>query len=414
MSTNDPNDRFALPPLAGLFGDESAPTPVEDEPVDETLPPEAPYFAVAVDAEDPVHEDPLPSDPAPEEPAEAEPEESPVDEIEPSEIEPSDEESDLAPAGLLGIAQALEVVEQLSASESDAPATEAEPVDAGAAQADALVFATAASDLAGERPTFGIPEYEVPAEAAALFSAPAADDDELLPHFLRADAAAATLDDTTGLAPPTEAVQMREVDKSKPGVARTLAEIPVLLIVAAVIAFLVKSFLAQAYYIPSGSMLPQLQIDDRVVVSKLAYKTHDPRRGDIIVFDDPRTGNQTTETTERTGVSKWVRKIGEGVGVIQPSTDEFIKRVIGLPGDTVEAHDGDVYINGQKLVEPYLPEGVTTSDFSPQKVDPGRLWVMGDNRSGSADSRVFGQIRTSTIVGRAVVKVWPFSHISFL
>lgn len=414
MSTNDPNDRFALPPLAGLFGEEPDPAPAAEEPIDDILPPETPYFAVAVDAEDPVHEDPLPSDPAPDEPAETEPEEAPVDEVEPSEVEPSEEESELAPAGMLGIAQALEVVEQLSAAESVAPVTTDEPTDSSAADADALVFATAASDLSSERPTFGIPEMEVPAEAAALFSAPADDDDELLPHFLRADAAAATLEDNAGWAPPTEAVAMREADKGKPGVARTLAEIPVLLIVAAVIAFLVKSFLAQAYYIPSGSMLPQLQIDDRVVVSKLAYKTHDPRRGDIIVFDDPRTGNQTTEATERTGASKWVRKIGEGVGVIQPSTDEFIKRVIGLPGDTVEAHDGDVYINGQKLVEPYLPEGVTTSDFSPQKIDPGRLWVMGDNRSGSADSRVFGQIRSSTIVGRAVVKVWPFSHISFL
>ena len=73
-----------------------------------------------------------------------------------------------------------------------------------------------------------------------------------------------------------------------------------------------------------------------------------------------------------------------------------------------------MYINGHQLQEPYLPSGVTTSDFPEQTVAAGQLWVMGDNRSGSADSRVFGQIKIDTIVGRAVVKVWPFSHISFL
>lgn len=402
MSTNDPqNDRFALPPLAGLFGDDPVAVPVaEDEATeapsgDPLLPPLEPEPFTIDD------------DPEPEEPASSEPEEAVADEVEPSETE-------AAPAGI-GIAQALEVVEQLSPSEptTAAPSFAIDPdPEPNVEAADERVFATAASDM-GERPTFGIAEREVPAEAAALFENEPLPD-ELLPHFLLADAATTALDDAPSFALTDRAVEMKPIEKPKPTVARTLAEIPVLLIVAAVIAFLVKSFLAQAYYIPSGSMLPQLQIDDRVVVSKVAYKTHDPRRGDIIVFDDPRTGNATTETTERTGVSKWLRKIGEGVGVIQPSTDEFIKRVIGLPGDTVEAHDGDVYVNGDKLVEPYLPDGVTTSDFAAQKIEPGRLWVMGDNRSGSADSRVFGQIRKSTIVGRAMVKVWPFSHISFL
>jgi signal peptidase I len=156
-------------------------------------------------------------------------------------------------------------------------------------------------------------------------------------------------------------------------------------------------------------MLPQLQIDDRVVVSKLAYKVHDPRRGDIVVFDDPRPGAADKKTDE--GI---FRKIGEGIGIVQPSTDEFIKRVIGLPGETVEGKDGHVYINGHKLIEPYLKDTVVTSAFDKQTVKSGHLWVMGDNRTESADSRFFGQVKIDTIVGRALVKVWPADNVSFL
>ncbi|HUR76770.1 MAG TPA: signal peptidase I [Acidimicrobiales bacterium] len=198
-------------------------------------------------------------------------------------------------------------------------------------------------------------------------------------------------------------------EQRQASIARALLEIPILLFVAALIAFLVKSFLAQAYYIPSGSMLPQLRIDDRVVVSKLSYKLHDPRRGDIVVFDDPRRDEANDDDEPN-----FLRKIGEGIGIVQPSTDEFIKRVVGLPGDTVEGHDGHVYINGHLLVEPYLKNDVVTSDFPKETVKSGRLWVMGDNRTGSADSRFFGQIDTDTIVGRALVTVWPFGHVEFL
>jgi signal peptidase I len=201
----------------------------------------------------------------------------------------------------------------------------------------------------------------------------------------------------------------------RPSAARTLAEIPILLVIAALIAFGVKSLLAQAFYIPSESMVPQLQVNDRVVVSKLAYKTHEPRRGDIIVFDDPNPARGgVIETERRTGLNRLLNSIGEAVGLVQPSTDEFIKRVIALPGETVEGRDGHVYINGKQLFEPYLEPSVSTSDFLPVKVEPGRLWVMGDNRNGSADSRVFGTVLKSTIVGRAVLKVWPPSSISFL
>ena len=219
-----------------------------------------------------------------------------------------------------------------------------------------------------------------------------------------------------GAKPPAELKPFAQ--HKPPSAARTLRELPILLVIAGIIAFVVRTFVAQAFYIPSGSMLPQLQILDRVVVSKLAYKVHDPRRGDIIVFDNPYPKAADQHAGDN-GVQKALRAVGEGIGVIQPSTDEFIKRVIGLPGETVEGRtgpdgQGHVYINGRLLVEPYLKPSVFTSSFAPVIVPPGHLWVMGDNRTNSGDSRVFGTISEKHVVGRALFRVWPLGHISFL
>lgn len=195
-----------------------------------------------------------------------------------------------------------------------------------------------------------------------------------------------------------------------------LREIPLLIVVAIVVAVLVKNFVAQAFWIPSGSMEPQLQINDRVVVSKLAYDFHSPHRGDIIVFLAPPSQQPYQPPDHSATVVRWVRDLGEAVGVVTPSTEDYIKRVIGLPGDVVEARGGHVYINNRRLVEPYLPRGDVTADFGPVVVPPDRLWVLGDNRGNSCDSRCFpeGAIKESTVIGRAVFRVWPFDHISFL
>ena len=190
---------------------------------------------------------------------------------------------------------------------------------------------------------------------------------------------------------------------------RTLRELPVLFIVALCIAFVVKTFLAQAFYIPSGSMEEQLQVNDRVVVSKLAYKFHEPRRGDIVVFDRPSRG--FTPAPKSTNPVRWVL---ERIGVVQPSTEEFIKRVVALPGETVEGKDNRVYVNGRPLVEPYLADGMVTLPFPASTVPKGHLWVMGDNRGNSSDSRFFGTIEQDTVVGRAVIRVWPLADASFL
>ncbi|MBU6328382.1 MAG: signal peptidase I [Acidobacteria bacterium] len=164
------------------------------------------------------------------------------------------------------------------------------------------------------------------------------------------------------------------------------------------LALVVKVFLLQAFYIPSPSMYPTLKNGDRVLVNKLSYKLHDVNRGDIVVFERPAS---------------------EADSMIP----DLIKRVIGLPGDAVAFSDGHVFINGNQLAEPYLPAGVTTtSEFAPNHctleapcvVPRGDVWVMGDNRSDSKDSRYFGPIPESSIVGRAFVVVWPLSRLSGL
>lgn len=201
---------------------------------------------------------------------------------------------------------------------------------------------------------------------------------------------------------------------------RTAREIPLLLAFAALIAFLLKTLVAQAFYIPSESMLGQLEVNDRVVVSKIAYRLHPPRRGDIVVFDCPKSACrlQKPEPSPGKGLKararRVLRDVGEGIGVVQPSTEEFIKRVVALPGETVEGKEGRIFVNGRRLIEPYLIAGTTTSTFAAVTVPAGRLWVMGDNRGNSSDSRVFGPITRSSVVGRTVFKVWPLGSASFL
>ncbi len=130
-----------------------------------------------------------------------------------------------------------------------------------------------------------------------------------------------------------------------------LRELAVLLVSALVIAVGVKTFVAQAFYIPSGSMLPQLEVGDRIVVSKLAYRLHEPRRGDVVVFDSP-----TPRPKQEPGiVIRLLQGLGQAVGVSAPSTDEFVKRVVGLPGETVEAHGGRVFVNGASWSSPISP-----------------------------------------------------------
>jgi signal peptidase I len=194
---------------------------------------------------------------------------------------------------------------------------------------------------------------------------------------------------------------------------RAVVETVLLVGLAIIIAIVLRAFVAQAFRIPSASMEPQLMIGDRVVVSRLAYRVHDPRRGDIIVFDCPPAAGCPDDSHDALPV-RAAKALGEALLIRQPDVEEFIKRVIGLPGDVVEGHDGFVFVNGTLLVEPYLPKGTITSDFGPITVEKDKLWVMGDNRGNSGDSRVFGQIEQDTIVGRAMLRVWPPGRLAFL
>ncbi|MEO7555957.1 MAG: signal peptidase I [Acidimicrobiales bacterium] len=191
---------------------------------------------------------------------------------------------------------------------------------------------------------------------------------------------------------------------------RGLVELAILVAIAASLAFVLKSFVAQAYSIPSESMEPQLEVGDRVVVSKVAYALHDPNRGDIVVFASP----ERRAPSDDNPVVGFFNDVAEGVGLKPPDDDVLIKRVIALPGETVAGHDGHVFIDGRELVEPYLPSTEVTEDFPSTLVPDDRVWVMGDNRDNSRDSHIFGPVAESAIVGRAIAKVWPPLSTSFL
>jgi signal peptidase I len=188
-------------------------------------------------------------------------------------------------------------------------------------------------------------------------------------------------------------------------------ELPLLLLAAIVVTLIVKALLAQAFYIPSASMEPQLHVNDRVVVSRTAYHLHDPNRGDIVVFPSPLAGPDHHNL-----VGRVVDDVLDALAIGDRGEDEWIKRVVGLPGEVVEARDGVVLIDGQVLSEPYLPADVRTEDFGPIEVPEGRVFVMGDNRGDSHDSRFsdVGTIEIDKIVGRAIARVWPPQRTAFL
>jgi signal peptidase I len=155
---------------------------------------------------------------------------------------------------------------------------------------------------------------------------------------------------------------------------------------SAVLAFGIRTFVAEARYIPSESMLPTLQINDRLIIDKVGYLFKSPQRGDIVVF-------APTPELEK-----------------QKYTDAFIKRVIGLPGETVEVRNEQVLINNQPLKEDYLNKK-PQYQFGPVKVAEGEYLVLGDNRNNSYDSHYWGSVPREKIIGRAVVRFWPINRV---
>jgi signal peptidase I len=205
-------------------------------------------------------------------------------------------------------------------------------------------------------------------------------------------------------------------------------ELPVLLLIALVLAVLIKTFLVQAFFIPSSSMEKTLHgcpgcSGDRVLVNKLTYRFRDPKPGEIVVFRGPESWAPEVHIEVPSNIlRRGVRAVGQVIGIAQPNEKDFIKRVIAVGGQTVQCCDpqGRVRVDGQPLDEPYIyrdgQEDPRLSQFGPIRVPAGRLWVMGDHRNASADSRAhiadadLGTISVHDVVGKAFTVVWPPSR----
>lgn len=185
-----------------------------------------------------------------------------------------------------------------------------------------------------------------------------------------------------------------------------LSELPFLLLAALVVAVVIKTFIIQPFYIPSGSMIPTLLIDDRVMVSKISYIIGEPERGDVIVFENPYAPDIEESFPEAV-----VRSTLEALGIRTSANDDLIKRIVGLGGETVEVSDNRVLIGGVPLDEPYLQTGVAMGDFGPRTLAPDELFMMGDNRNESSDGRVFGPIPADDVIGKAVFRIWPLDRL---
>jgi len=198
-----------------------------------------------------------------------------------------------------------------------------------------------------------------------------------------------------------------------------LREFPILVIVALAVSLVIKSFLVQFFYIPSGSMENTLQINDRVAVNKIPFISKSIDRGDVVVFRDPSNWLPEPYADNQ---NKVIAKIKEGlvlVGVLpNPAKQYLVKRVIGIAGDNVVGKDGVVTINGKETAEPYIFAGNKPSELDFNVTVPkGKIWVMGDHRGASADSRYHqddvnnGFVPESKVTGRVVGIIWPIKNI---
>jgi signal peptidase I len=203
-----------------------------------------------------------------------------------------------------------------------------------------------------------------------------------------------------------------------------LKELPVLVVVALVVSLLIKTFLVQFFYIPSGSMENTLQVKDRVAVNKLPFLSKNISRGDVVVFRDP--GNWLPEITDYT-TNQYVAKAKSAlvaVGVLpNPAKQYLVKRVVGVAGDHIVCctKSGNLTINDVEVIEPYIFAGNKPSEMKFDVTVPkGKLWVMGDHRGASADSRYHqddinkGFVPLSRVTGRVVAVIWPFKNITYV
>jgi len=187
----------------------------------------------------------------------------------------------------------------------------------------------------------------------------------------------------------TTSLDKESTKTSQPSPENPWIEAAKTIVTAAILAFGIRTFVAEARYIPSSSMEPTLLINDRLIIEKISYHLHDPKRGDIVVF------NPTKALQERN------------------FKDAFIKRVIGLPGDTIQVKNGIVYVNGGALSENYIAQK-PEYNYGPVTVPPGQYLVLGDNRNNSYDSHYWGFVPKDKFIGRAFVRFWPFDRLGML
>ncbi|MEO8292284.1 MAG: signal peptidase I [Actinomycetota bacterium] len=192
-----------------------------------------------------------------------------------------------------------------------------------------------------------------------------------------------------------------------------LRRLPRSVVLALLLAIVVRALVVQAFFIPSVSMVPTLHVGDRLLVNRLAYRVGELERFDVIVFSEP---NPPPER-DRGVVARAVHWLGEGIGLSGPGDEDFVKRVIALPGETWEIRAGAVYVQGEQLAEPYLEGPPDLRDFGPQTVPAGTVFVLGDNRLDSCDSRFppddagechgLGYVPVRNVIGQAFAIVWP-------
>lgn len=202
-------------------------------------------------------------------------------------------------------------------------------------------------------------------------------------------------DPAEGSGPTDDTPEAEAKAKPRKGWRRGLIEMGVIVVAAVLLAGLIRQFAYQTFWIPSASMVPTLSVNDRVLVQKAFFNWHDVREGDIVVFTHPPL-DQCGGPTE---------------------TGDLVKRVIALPGQTIYSAGNTIYINGRPLAEPYLPRydplGPPIPDATsqhPYRVPAGEFYMLGDNRSDSCDSRYWGPIKGSTMIGKVVLMLWHNGH----
>jgi signal peptidase I len=208
------------------------------------------------------------------------------------------------------------------------------------------------------------------------------------------------------------------VTKAKKSPVGTLLELALIVLAALGLALGIQAFLVKPYRIPSGSMLPTVHINQRVLVNRIGMDFSSPHIGDIIVFHPPKNYNQGCADSDE-GENEAGQDAASACAVAwsQPSSETFIKRVVGLPGDRLSIRDGHVYRNGRRENDPYIVpcDGDAACSF-PQTVivPPGDYYMMGDNRPDSEDSRFWGPVPRAWIIGKAFLTYWPPDRIGFL